>query len=710
MVPDLPVQLKLNEVGGYFLRPIELLRGYNKDNLRPDLLAGLTVAVILLPQAMAHAIIADLPPQMGLYSAVIASIVGALWGSSNHLQTGTTNAASLLVLSTLLPIAAANTPEYLVAAGMLALLVGIFRLVMGLARMGVLVNFVSDSVIIGFTAGAGVLIAANQLRSLLRLDIPSTPGLIITLRNTLLHVQETHVISLLLGMGVIALIIILRAVNPRLPGPLLGMVAASAVVGIFGLDGQGVSVIGQIPRSLPPFKQLPILDLELIGRLSVGALAVGSFGLVEATSSSRAIASQTGQRLDSNQEFVGQGLANILCGFFSGYVVSGSLTRTAINFKSGGRTSMSSLFSGLFVLISMLILAPLAVYVPRTALAGVLIVIAYRMVDRAEIVRILRGAREDAVIMGVTFLATVLLPLEFAVLAGILISLAIYILRTSTPQVISVLPDREFKHFMHQPNQPDCPQLGIMEILGDLYFGAVSHVEEAIREHQAANPRQRFLLLRMYSVDQCDISGIHVLESIVKTFRERGGDVFIVGVQDSIWDLMKSTGFDRYLGEDHFLPTDGAVSYIFYRILDPAICIYECNVRAFAECQNLPKKLLPEAPGHRTEIPAHDIEGIQPLELWSRLRGQSPPLVVDVREPREYKQGHVPGADLVPLPKLISEGRSFPHDRSVVFVCRGGRRSERAASIFMDKGYHNVTYLLGGMLAWESAELLDALD
>jgi SulP family sulfate permease len=673
----------------------------------------LTVAVVLLPQAIVFALLAGLPPQMGLYSAIVVAIVGALWGSSHHLHSGPTNTASVLTLATLMPLYTPGSPEFIAGAGLLAVMVGTFRLAMGLARLGMLVTFVSDSVIIGFTAGAGVLIAIGELDALLRLDFSAPPGLGNTLENLLIHLSETHFLTLALGLGTLALVLVLRHFNPRWPGQLIALVVTAALVGIFQLDERGVKIIGELPHSLPPLAQLPLLDIELIGNLSVGALAVAAIGLVEATSIARSIGSQSGQRLDSNQEFVGQGLANIASGFLSGHPCSGSFNRSALNYEAGAQTPLAAVFSGLFVLVAMFVLAPLVAYIPRVALAALLILAAYGMIDRKEIARIWRGARGDALIMVVTLLATLFLPLQFAVLAGILMSLAYYIMKTSTPRVHSVLPDETFKHFTYQPNKPQCCQLGILKISGDLYFGAINHVEETIRQHLARNPRQRFLLLRMHGVNHCDISGIHMLEVIARTCREQGGDLFLMKVQRPVYELMEATSFCAQLGIDHFLQEDRAIEYLFYKILDPAICIYECEVRAFKECQNLPKRLVPEVmiPLH-TMIPTNGVPEIPPQELWHKLmHSDTPPIVIDVREPREFKQGHIPKAQLIPLPKLLSDKPDLPHDREVVLVCRSGRRSLRAAGMLQSSknGLH-LQILQGGMLAWEAAKLLEAVE
>jgi len=693
----------------FFLQPIRLFRTYDRANLRPDIVAGLTVAVILLPQAMAYALIADLPPQVGLYAAIVAAIVGALWGSSQHLHTGPTNAISLLILATLFTLATPGTADYVLLAGLMAIMVGIIQLAMGVARLGALVNFVSHSVIVGFSAGAGVLIAAQQLRHLLGLEF-SSHNLVEALEGVVVNLPSTHLASMALGVGTMVLIVALRLINPKLPGPLIAIVTAAAVVGLLGLDQEGVVVVGELPRGLPPLTNLPALNLRLVGQLAPGALAVAAIGLVEAMSIARSIASQSRQRLDSNQEFVGQGLSNVAAGILSGYPVSGSFTRSAVNFDAGARTRLASAFSGLFVLVAMLVFGPLAAYVPRTALAGVLILTAYSMIDRREIARIWRGARADAFIMVVTFLGTLFLPLEFAVLAGILISFAMYIMTTSVPKVIPVLPDKNYRHFTRQADGAPCPQLAILDIHGDLYFGAVSHIETAVTKHLAANPEQRFLLLRMHSVDHCDFSGIHALEAIADACREHGGDMFLVRVQEPVRQLMEGTGLSEQLGIDHLLADDHAISYLFHNIIDPAICIYECDVRVFRECQNLPKRTFPDLITCRTDMPAGQVETIPPKVLWGQICDGTAPLIVDVREPREFRRGCVPQARSLPLPYLLAGEMELPREQPVVLVCQSGRRSRRAACTLGERGYDNLAILEGGMRAWEAAGLLEGVE
>lgn len=704
----------------YFQQPLRLARAYRRANLRPDFIAGITIGIILLPQAIAYSILAGLPPQMGLYTAIVGGIVAALWGSSEHLHSGPTNTLSLMLLSTLSLLTSTGSPNFIIAAGLVTVMVGIFQLILGLLRLGFLVNFVSHSVIVGFATGAGILIALRQLDPLLGL-VRSKGDILTGLGATILSLSETHAVTAALGIGTMLLIIVLRRINPRLPGPLIAITVATLAVYLLGDRASEVIVIGRIPGSVPPLASLPFLDLDLIARLSTGALAIGAIGLVQTTAVSRSLASHTRQRLDNNQEFVGQGIANIFSGLFSGYATSGSFTISAVKFRAGARTPLASVVAGLIILLAMLTIGPIGVYLPVSSLAGILIITAYNMIDTAEIRRIARGAPGDAVIMVVTLLGTIFLDLDFAVLSGILLSFALYLIRTSAPRVQVVQPDDAFRHFIHQPEKPTCPQLNVVEIQGDLYFGAVNHIEEEILELAARHPEQRFLLIRMHQVNQIDFSGVHMFENLVATYRERGGDVFLVHVSQSVLQVMESTGCLTFLGSGNILHEDEAVDILFHHVLDPAVCIYECPVRVFRECQNLPKRLdliqieyaSKGVGGARPVEDSTSYAVVAPRDLW-RVLHLTPlaqqPLILDVREPREFRRSHIAEAQSAPLSILLQNGLVLTDDRPIVLVCQGGRRSRRAAAVLRELGFTDISLVEGGMQAWESAGLLTAVE
>jgi SulP family sulfate permease len=336
-------------------------------------------------------------------------------------------------------------------------------------------------------------------------------------------------------------------------------------------------------------------------------------------------------------------------------------------------------------------------------------VTAYGLVERHEIARIWRSNHGDRTIMLITVLATLALPLEFAVLIGIGLSVTYYLFHTSKPRVRVVLPSDDFRYFTPRPDRPSCTQLGVVEILGDLYFGAVSHIEERIQENLEQNPSQRFLLLRMYPVENCDISGIHALESIVRTYRDRGGDVYFVHVQPQVRELMTSTGFRDYVGDDHFLDPDEAINFLFHKVLDPAICIYECPVRTFRYCQNLPKRPDLTVTTRDIQHALDEVPTVTPEDLWQALHSDKPPTIIDVREPREYKRAHIPQARRVPFHDIMNDPSLVPDNGALVLICQGGRRSIRVAAMLLDHGY-NVSALGGGMAAWQQKRFLTAVE
>jgi SulP family sulfate permease len=695
----------------YLLQPLALWRGYQAADFRPDLVAGITVGVVLLPQAIAYTLIAGLPPVTGLYVAVIATAVGALWGSSIHLTGGPTNTAALLTIAALTPLIAPGDPGFLLAASLLAVMAGSLQFVVGITRLGVLANFVSHSVVVGFSAGAGVLIIVQQLAPLLGMTVPKA-SFLHHLWLTAQQLPGLHPASAAIGLGTFALLLLQRRYRPNWPGPLIVLLLAVAAVAFFGLDQQGVRTIGALPASLPPPTDLRgFLNLDLIQALSTGAFAIAAVGMVEAAAITRSLATISGQRLDLNQEFVGRGLANIAAGLFSGYPSSGSFNRSLVALEAGARTRLATVITALFSLVALLVLGPLGRWLPNAALAGLLVVIAWAMINWSEIGRILRGARYDAIIMVSTFLAMLLLNLQFAVLIGILLSLAFYIVQTSAPRVQSVVPDNRYLHFVPQKGRDACPQLGVITISGDLYFGAVNAIEDAILDHLDHYPDQRFLLLRMHQVNQIDFSGIHMLETVLRVCRERRGQLFIARAQPQVARLMESTRFTQQLGAANVLDSDGAISYLFHHRLDPAICIYECPVRVFQECQNLPKSphvFHPPPMGIDWPLPP----GITPHALWKQLHGGSaaapPPRLVDVREWPEFRRSHIPEAESLPLAHILN-GELPEGDRPIVIICRNSRRSQRAASAMQAAGISDLHILEGGMVAWEAANLLTAV-
>ena len=570
-----------------FLPFLSWIRGYERRHFRADLVAGLTVAVVAVPQCMAYALIAGLPVQYGLYAAIVPAIVGSLWGSSAQLITGPTTAISLVVLSTLTKLVPPESIHYLELAFFLALMVGAVQIVMGFARLGSLLNFVSHSVILGFTAGAAVLIGFKQIPNLLGLQLERSSTFVASLVRIAHHLQEIHLITFGLGLATIAVIVTLRKLRPGLPGTLIALILIGGVVALFRLDTYGVSVVGAIPRSLPPL-HLPQISLgTYLPSLAPGALAIAILGLMEAVSIAKSIAGQTHQRLNVNQEFIGQGLANVAASLFSGYPGSGSFTRSAVNFRSGGLTPMSGILSGVAVAGVVLLAAPLASKLPVASLAGVLMVVAYDMIQKEDIKRAIRATRGDAAVLVVTFLSTLFLHLEFAVYVGVLLSIGLHLAETSHPRIHSIVPDLETGRMVGSARGRICCQMDIVTVEGSVFFGSVTFVLEDLQRRLINHPRMANLLIRLHQANILDASGIHLLEILLEEVRDRGGGLYFAGVKPRIFQVFKNSGLLREVGESHFRTTTGsAIRQAMRESFCPAICA-TCEYVVFVECPEL---------------------------------------------------------------------------------------------------------------------------
>jgi len=562
---------------------------YHRILFKADLTAGLTVAVVAVPQSMAYALIAGLPVQYGLYASIFPTLVGCLWGSSAHLITGPTTAVSLVVFSALTRLATPGTAEYIELALALTFMVGLIQLVMGFARLGNLLNYISHSVILGFSAGAAVLIGFNQLPSLLGLNFKKSPHFYETLVRVATHLDQVHGITLGLGLITLGIILFFKKFRPAWPGTLAAMIFVGLLVALFDLDKRGVAVVGAIPRRLPPFHWPGVSSAVQLGELVSGALAIAILGLVEAVSIAKTIASQTRQRLNVNREFIAQGLANLSAAFFSGYAGSGSFTRSAVNFKSGGKTPVSGVVSAGAVALMVLLAAPLAAQLPLSALAGVLLVVSYEMIRKADIKRAVRATRSDAAVVAVTFFSTLWINIEFAVYVGALLSIALHLAKTAHPRIQSVVPDLKTGKMVPSALGPQCCQMDILQVEGSLFFGSATYVQEELRFRLAHHPDIGNLLIRMQKVNVMDASGVHVMEIVLEDIRNRGGGLYFSGANSRVFEVFKNSGLLKEIGETHFRVTTGsAIRQAMWESFCPAICA-ACAVIVFNECPELKK-------------------------------------------------------------------------------------------------------------------------
>jgi len=561
-----------------------------RRTLKADLLAGITGAVIVLPQGVAFAIIAGLPPQYGLYSAIVPAIVAALFGSSRHLISGPTTAISLVLFSTISRFAEPGSVDYIQMVLTLTFLAGVVQLTLGSVRLGALVNFISHSVVVGFTAGAAILIGTSQISGMLGVPAPKGHSFIRTWQALFTLIADANPYVVAIAATTLVTTLLLRLYAPKLPGMLVAMVLGS--VASLYMDGaaHGVKLVGSLPSSLPPLSS-PDLSLSSVRMLFPGAIAVAMLGLVEAVSIARSVATRSEQLIDNNQEFIGQGLSNIVGSFFSSYAASGSFTRTGVNYSAGAKTPMSAVFAALSLMAILLLIAPLTAYLPIGAMAGILVLVAYSLIDMHHIKTIMRTSRQEAVVMAVTFLSTLFVELEFAIYIGVLLSLMLYLNRTSHPHFVTLVPDtgtdrHSFVNVEHHPT-PECPQLKVLRVDGSLFFGAVNHMAEEIARIRRESPEQCHLLIVATGINFIDVAGCEMLAAEAHRLHISGGKLYLCNLKYDVREVLELGGYIDKIGpENIFHSKTEAVKEIVQR-LDPERCRV-CTVRIFHECADRP--------------------------------------------------------------------------------------------------------------------------
>ena len=534
---------------------IHSLRGYNLRTFRSDFLAGMTVAAVAVPQAMAYALIAGLPVEIGLYTAIVMTFVGALFDSSKQLINGPTNAISIATLSIIAPV---TTPENIVpTAIMLAMMVGTIQLGIFSLRLGDLSRYISHSVIIGFTTGASFLLVLDQLKNLTGVAVRGGvhDGFLVRFYHTWLPFPELHQLTMLVGLGTIVLTLALRWVKHRLglsllPELLIAVILSGCAVAQFDLDQQGVKVVGEIPARLPHFA-VPVLNFDLAREMASGAIALALLGSLEAISMAKAIAATTRQRLDINQQILSEGVANLTGSFFQCFPGSGSLTRSAINQQAGAETQWSGVFSAIFVATTMLLFAPLARYIPRAALAGLLIIAAFKMVEWKGLAFHLRVSRFDATIVLATALSAVAISIEFCVLIGVLTSFLM-----AVPRVGSVLLTEFVANesgYVHERLYDDArnERLLVFGIEGELFFAASASLEQKLdRIAQAVTPQTRVIVLRLKRARNPDAVGLQLLEEFLVEMKHHNITVLLCGVRTAMYEVLKKAGMAQRLGDE----------------------------------------------------------------------------------------------------------------------------------------------------------------
>lgn len=563
-----------------FLDWIPMLKNTWKD----DLIAGITGTIIVIPQAVAFAIIAGLPPVYGFYTAMITPIVAALFGSSYHLISGPTTAISIVVYSTLVKFVnpESDMETFISLALVLTFLAGLFQLAMGLLKMGKLVNFVSHSVVIGFTAGAGILIAFKQLKHVFGIKVPQGSTMIEIVTYIISHISETNWFIFIVAISTLVIALIIKFFIKPISRyyMLIAMVLGSLIAILLGAESNGIETVGQIPSNLPPFK-VPDLNYENVSKLSSGAMVLALLGLIEAVAIGRAIALHTHQRIDGNQEFIGQGLSNLIASFFSSYAGSGSFTRSGVNFQAGAKTPLSAIFASVFLMVVLLLFAQYASYLPKAAMGGIILLVGYNLIDFHHIKQVYKSSGKELIVLMVTLLGTLFFDLEFALLAGILISFFFYMERTSKPNiaVLGIDKNRNLINMIRDKEALECSNLKIVRIDGSLYFGSIEKISAYFSKLYEENDIQ-FVLIAADGINFIDLAAAEWLTNEIMKWQKNRGGIFIAGLKLISQDVLIKGGFIKRIGQN-ILFTDKklAISEIHKLIKKP------CKIKAFDECK-----------------------------------------------------------------------------------------------------------------------------
>ncbi len=531
------------------------LPSYSRELLTRDLSAGITTAVMLVPQAMAYSLLAGLPPVIGLYASIVPLVLYAVFGTSRQLAVGPVAMVSLLVASGVGALAPSGSAEYVTYAVLLALMVGAIQLLMGAGRLGFLTNFLSHPVLSGFTSAAALIIGFSQLGQFFGVKLERSHYIHDTLIGLVRKAEAIHGYTLAIGAASVALLVLLKRIDKRFPSALVAVAGGTVAVWALGLAEKGVSVVGEIPPGLPS-PELPSLDVGAAGALLPTAMTIALVGFMESIAVAKAFARRNGYDVDANQEFVGLGIANLGGALFQAYPVTGGFSRTAVNAEAGAKTGLAAIVTAAVVAITLLFLTPLFYYLPKAVLAAIIMTAVFGLVDFREVKHLWRVKRSDLVLLLLTFVATLSLGIDNGILAGVGASLVWFVVRTTRPHfaVLGRLPGtRTYRNTARHPDAEVDPSLLVIRMDAQFYFGNMSFLRQALRKLEAEQVGPlRAVIIDGSSINQLDSSADAALHEVRDDLACRDVALYFAGVKGPVLDVMKRSGFYEKLGADHF--------------------------------------------------------------------------------------------------------------------------------------------------------------
>lgn len=557
------------------LRFLPFLRWFplRPETLKVDLIAGITVALLAIPQSLAYAQLAGMPAYYGLYAAMIPTVIGALFGSSGILSTGPVAMTSLLTAASIAPLAIRGSEQYLSYAILLALLSGVFQIAFGLLRMGILLNFLSYPVLMGFINAAAIIIGLSQLPTILGIPFSQSNHLLTDTWHVIAQIDSLHEISLAFGLAAMLSLFAFKKYVPKWPGALITVAVLTLVSYLIGYENMGGRVVGEIPSGLPSFA-VPPLDWHATIALLPAAFVIALISFMEAMSSCKVIAIKTRTAWDENQELIGQGLAKVAAAFSQSMPVSGSFSRSALNLSANAKTGISSLISAACVLLTLLFFTSLLHHLPKPVLAAIIIVALINLVDYRSIIRSWRARKDDGVAAVITFASTLAFApnIQVGILTGIMLSLALLLYRWMRPRVavLGMHEDGTLRDVEYFKLSELHPKIGAIQFDGSLFFVNVSYFEQAILQLERRKPNLKYILVVSNSINGLDASGVEMLSNLIDRLKASGITLVFSGIKQQVMEVMERTGLAQKTGQENIYPDDAAALAVLYRLVDDA--------------------------------------------------------------------------------------------------------------------------------------------
>ncbi|MFH2005749.1 MAG: SulP family inorganic anion transporter [bacterium] len=557
---------------------LDWMKSYSLSTFRHDGLAGLTVAVVLIPQSMAFAMLAGLPPHYGLYAAAVTPIIAALWGSLRQLATGPTAIMSLLTLTAIGHHAKPGSPEFIQLAFLLSIMVGTVFLLIGAFRLGIVMSFISHSTVRGFTAAAALIIISTQLPHVLGIHVTPHENAIAGFFETIRKLPQLNPYTLIIGAAAFLMIYGIVRKWPHFPGGLVTLAAATAAVYLLDLGAFGVEVLGRIPHGLP-HPHVPAVHLSVVVDLAGPAIVLALVCFAETYAVGQTISEKTKQRVDVNQEFIGQGLANVVGGFFQSPPVAGSFSRSAMSYASGARTGASHIVSSLAVILALLFLTPLLQHIPKSALSALVISAVLLLFHPRAVFVLWRKNRHDGIVAVTVFVLALLIKPDYALLIGVITSLALFLYASMHPRIVVVVKKPGEQVYLSDTGQdlPRCRQVAMIRIDNAIYFANASYTVDRLRsELEQQGPHVRYLLLDMKGVGFIDITGIDELRTLISEVRNRGMRVQLIGLHQPVFKVFETSGLLEVLGRENIFLSFQDAHDALLEDLDENFCHEHC--------------------------------------------------------------------------------------------------------------------------------------